>query len=127
MPLSRYQPRKKEITHSAIVALSNSRGGAGRGGARWRGERREKGGREGLVGEGVFLVTSSQGGHECPESVGNVGVQGPPGGHRGSGLGITHIVCAVDRQALQVAAGLGCRGLVRREVVGCRERRKTEC
>lgn len=95
--------------------------GSGEGG---RGERKGEG--RAWLGEGVFLFTSSQGGHECPESVGNVGVQGPPGGHRGSGLGITHVVCAVDRQALQMAAGLGCRGLVRREVMGCRERRKTE-
>lgn len=51
-------------------------------------------------------------------------MQGPPGGHRGSALGIAHVVCAVDRQALQMAAGLGCGGLVRGEVVGCGERRE---
>lgn len=88
-----------------------------------RGGERRAGGRA-WWGEGVFLVNSSQGSHECPESVGNVGVQGPPGGHGGSGLGIAHVVCAVDRQALQVAARLGGRGLVRREVMGCRERRE---
>lgn len=47
MPLSRYQPRKKKITHSAIVALSNSRGGGryGWGQVKWEEEReRGKGG-----------------------------------------------------------------------------------
>lgn len=50
-------------------------------------------------------VGSSQGGYKCPESVGDVGVQRPPGGYGGSGLGVT--ICAVDSQALQVTAGLG--------------------
>lgn len=50
------------------------------------------------------LVGSSQGSHECPEPVGDVGVQGPPGGYGGAGLGVA--VCAVDSQALQVASGL---------------------
>lgn len=48
---------------------------------------------------------SSQGGHKCPKSVGDVGVQRPPGGYGGAGLGVT--ICAVDSQALQVAARLG--------------------
>lgn len=48
---------------------------------------------------------SSQGSHKCPESVGDVGVQRPPGGYGGAGLGVA--ICAVDSQALQVAARLG--------------------
>lgn len=48
---------------------------------------------------------SSQGGHKSPKSVGDVGVQRPPGGYGGAGLGVT--ICAVDSQALQVAARLG--------------------
>lgn len=50
-------------------------------------------------------VGSSQGGHKCPKSVGDIRVQRPPGGYGGAGLGVT--ICAVDSQALQVAAGLG--------------------
>lgn len=93
------------------MALSNyQEGGGGRRGAGGGREERGVGGGKGGVGGvrgGAFLVNSSQGGHERPESVGNVGVQRPPGGHGGSGLGVTHVVCAVDRQALQVVARLG--------------------
>ena len=121
MPLSRYQPRKKSSSRKGGLLGIKGRGGVG-----WGGGGKKGGGGEGPGGEGVYLVSSSQGGHESPKSVGNVGVQGPPGGHGGTGLGIPHVVCAVDRQALQVAAGLGCRGLVRGEVVGCRKRRQRE-
>lgn len=58
-----------------------------------------------MVVRAAAPVGSSQGGHKCPKSVGDVGVQRPPGGYRSAGLGIA--ICAVDSQALQVAAGLG--------------------
>lgn len=78
------------------------------------------------MGDRASRVHSSQSSHEGAESVGDVRMQGAPGGHGGSGLGIAHVVCAVDGQALQVATRLRCRGFVGREVMGCGERRKTE-
>lgn len=58
-----------------------------------------------MVVRAAAPVGSSQGGHKCPESVGDVRVKRSPGGYRGAGLGVT--ICAVDSQALQVTAGLG--------------------
>jgi len=53
-------------------------------------------------------------------------VQGPPRRHRSPALRLAHVVRAVDREALQMAAGLRRgRGLARRKVVGwkgCTER-----
>lgn len=58
-----------------------------------------------MVGRAGAPMGSSQGGHKCPKSVGDVRVQRPPGGYGSSGLGVT--ICAVDSQALQVASRLG--------------------